>query len=155
MIRGACWAQRRCQAGWFLRRFSRVAKSGTAGPFVGKELFVRVFLSPNEEARQGLYTKCTTLPAFAQERIARTRKSRSITGNCVKLRGSSGRMAWVAHLVHGISCRSLSFGKFCWKNLFGPARKKQKPLLSSARASRGLWPPARTPCNPYNSRIQS
>ena len=67
MIMGACWAQRRRQAGWFLRRFSRVAKSGTAGSFVEKEfLFGPFYLRMMGHGK--LYEKCTPQTDVRKER---------------------------------------------------------------------------------------
>lgn len=104
MIRGAYWAQRRRQAGCFLQRFSRVAKSGTCGSLRVGRFFVRVFLSPNEGTLQAV-RKMHTLARICEERIWSTRKSRPVTGNCE-------RVAWVAHLVHDIRYRSLSVRQF-------------------------------------------
>ena len=54
----------------------------------------------------------------------------------------------VACLVHTALYRPFRIGRFFWINSSWPARKKQKPLLASARAFQGLWPPASTPATP-------
>lgn len=145
MIRGACWAQRRRQAGWFLRRFSRVAKSGTAGSFGWVDfLFGPFYLRMRRHCK--LYEKCTPWPGFAKRGYGAHEKAgplREIAG---------GWHGW--HILCMTSdTDSCPFGKFCWINSSWPARKKNKSPMPAAMypARNGICGPLpRQPCNPNN-----